>query len=287
MGDITPDTPLEGITDGHHDHREIKVLVTGYAPFHNRFPINSSWSIASTLPESLPATPTCPRIKITVPSEPIKVAYRSVMEWQEKWLKQHDYDLILHIGLAAGRKFFTMERQSFRDGYWEKPDVLGEVFSKEMTDKVWPQTLFPPVLKPTLDCSDLWLRWRNNVRGDLDVRPSDDPGNYLCGFIYYCSMARYWALGSSQERPVMFLHVPDLPTDELVAGGREVAVGLIRAMVQSRVKVGVFDPFKEEHVSAVKGVDLPVVVDKQPLRKTSDAENEPSGEDDMAWTYRR
>lgn len=279
MGDITPDTPAEG------SHREVRVLVTGYAPFHLRYPVNSSWSIASTLPEYLPATPTCPRIKLTVPSEPIKVAYSAVVDWEKQWLSIHNYDLVLHIGLAAGRKVFTMERQSMREPYWQKEDILGQVFSKEATEKTWPSSKYPGILKPTFDSHDLWLKWRDNVSDALDVRISDDPGNYLCGFIYYSSMAWYWGQ-KTKERPVMFLHVPDLPTEELVAGGREVAVGLIRAMAESRERRDMFDPLKG-NVTAARTLSDLALSTEHPLGETGKTQNAPSADHDMAWTYRR
>jgi pyrrolidone-carboxylate peptidase len=284
MGDITPDVPLEGPFGAQHDHREIKALVTGYAPFHARYPVNSSWSIASTLPEYLPATATCPRIKLIVPPEPIEVAYVAVTEWEPKWLGSDDYDLIFHIGLAAGRKFFTMERQSMREPYWEKKDVRGEVFSRERTAELWPASEFPGILKPTFDCEDVWRRWRSNVNYKLDVRPSDDPGNYLCGFIYYSSMAWYWRK-ESKERPVMFLHVPDLPTKEQVQGGREVAVGLIRAVVESRERKGSFDPLKgdvtgDEPISQSTASATQALVE---LKESSEA----AEEDDLTWSYKR
>ncbi|KIW02748.1 uncharacterized protein PV09_05820 [Verruconis gallopava] len=284
MGDIAPDgLNEESQCEPQDNNGEIKVLVTGYAPFHVRFPVNSSWSIASTLPEHLPATTTCPRIKLVVPTEPIQVAYNTVVEWEENSLASTDYDIILHIGLAAGRKFFTMERQSQREPYWEKKDVKGEVFSREMTEKLWPNMKFPMVLKPTFDCGDVWLRWRANVDKRLDVRPSDDPGNYLCGFIYYYSMAWFWAR-ASKERPVMFLHVPDLPTEELVEGGREVTIGLIRALVESREKKGVFDPLAVDESGLKSNGHF---TSPGFLQRPSSFESSCTEECDMAWTYQK
>ncbi len=105
MGDVTPNVLHEGPLDAQHGHREITVLVTGYAPFHVRYPVNASWSIVSTLPNYLPATATCPPIKLIIPSTPIEVAYTAVEEWGKKWLGSVDFDVVLHIGLAAGVSF--------------------------------------------------------------------------------------------------------------------------------------------------------------------------------------
>jgi pyroglutamyl-peptidase len=72
-----------------------------------------------------------------------------------------------------------------------------------------------------------------------DVRLSPDAGNYMCGFIYYNSIAHYYSLDPT-HLPVAFLHVPDLSSSkEKLDTGREVAVALIRALVESRRKVGI------------------------------------------------
>jgi len=104
----------------------------------------------------------------------------------------------------------------------------------------------PRILRPTFDTEDLWRRWRENVKGEkVDLRPSNDPGLFLCGFIYYLSMAWFYKQGKDVERPVIFLHVPELKTEEEVEEGRQVAIGLLRSMVASRKKLGKRDPLQE------------------------------------------
>ena len=286
MGDITPDTPPQSVLNAvANNESEIRVLVTGYGPFHIRYPVNSSWSIVSTLPDHLPATATCPRIKLIIPPEPITVSYAGVLEWEAKWMDLESYDMVLHVGLAAGRKFFTLERQSMREPYWQKEDVTGCIFSRESTELGWPAAQFPPILKPTIDVHDVYARWRNHVRDDLDVRPSDDPGNYLCGFIYYCSMAWYWKR-QAKERPVMFLHVPHLPTEQSVQGGREVAVGLIRALVESREAKGAFDPLKGDVSIAAQLPSLSKDMDEM-SKEPGTAPKEAVLDSEMEWTFKR
>ena len=109
----------------------------------------------------------------------------------------------------------------------------------------------------------------------LDVRPSDDPGNYLCGFIYYYSMAWFWRRKCS-ERPVVFMHTPDLPTEEKIEEGTHVTLGLIRALVESRKKVGYNDPLGEVDVS----VDYAMGAAEVMLRAEGD-------DSELAWTYNR
>ena len=100
-------------------------------------------------------------------------------------------------------------------------------------------------------------RWRANLKhaaasGSFipqlsDVRIHPDAGNFLCGFIYYNSLAHYYDLhGYGGERPVAFMHVPDLSGEAKVKEGWEVAVALIKALVQSRKEVGVANYEGEE-----------------------------------------
>jgi len=237
------DLPIEQVLLA--DEKEVTVLVTGYGPFLDLFPINSSWSIASTLPTYLPATSENPTsIRIVVPANPLKVAYQPVINKVPKLLASEDpsYDIILHIGLAAARNYYTLEQQSVRDGYLQK-DVDDAYFSQRDAARLFSEC--PAVLKPTFDCADVWRRWRGNVSDDVgaDIRTSDDPGSYLCGFLYYLSMSWFWKQGR-EERPVVFLHVPDLPNEIDIDQGRLVAIGLIRALVESRKKVGIHDSLK-------------------------------------------
>jgi pyrrolidone-carboxylate peptidase len=180
-----------------------------------------------------------------VPKNPLKVAYQPVINKIPKLLASENpnYDIILHIGLAAARNYYTLEQQSVRDGYLDK-DVDDAYFSKHDAARLFSEC--PAVLRPTFDCADVLKRWRGNVSDCVgaDIRSSNDPGSYLCGFLYYLSLSWFWKQGR-EERPVVFLHVPDLPNEIDIEQGRRVAIGLIRALVESRNKVGVHDPLKE------------------------------------------
>jgi len=70
-----------------------------------------------------------------------------------------------------------------------------------------------------------------NMWQDVDIRVSEDAGRYLCDFIYFSSLA--YLAQKDEERPVVFLHVPVDSDEAAVETGTEVALELIRAMVQS------------------------------------------------------
>ena len=221
--------------------------LTKLQPFLEKYPINSSWVIASTLPNRLPATSTSPSIRIIKHPEPIKTAYRTVMSLVPKLLQRSDPkpDIILHLGLAVDRHYYSLERESPREPYTRKRDLDGHVCSSEENKAMWGTC--PNVLKPTFNCDDVWRRWQQHVQlvEGAETKQSDDPGNFMCAFIYYASMAWFWKRGA-EERPVMFLHVPDCPTEEEVEVGREVTAGLVKALVESRETLGIFDPLKKE-----------------------------------------
>jgi len=157
------------------------------------------------------------------------------------WLSKPD--LILHIGLAPGRKFFTLEKQAMCGPYSGLKDVDGQVLPDVDAEKLFGPDC-PKSLNPTIDCEDVWKRWGMEVKDrSADLRTGTDTsvGLYLCGFIYFLSLNWFW-MRKAAERPVLFLHVPDLPTQRHLDQGLEVGIGLIRAMVASRKEKGIYDP---------------------------------------------
>lgn len=161
-------------------------------------------------------------------------------------------DIVLHIGLAASRTFYAVEDGAHARGYGVTADVDGEVWGDEVAEEG------DGVLGTGFDTGDVVGRWRahfassstatsqgvkqvHGVNVTPDLRANPDAGNFLCGFIYYNSLARYHELnGEHGERPVVFLHVPDLTaSQEKLDEGRAVAIALIKALVESRREVGV------------------------------------------------
>lgn len=78
-------------------------------------------------------------------------------------------------------------------------------------------------------------KWYGNdikgTKGDKLVI-SEDPGRYLCDFIYYSSLAELYK--RKMERKVVFLHVPcELGKDgEYVRIGQELVLGLVRSVAE-------------------------------------------------------
>jgi len=145
--------------------------------------------------------------------------------------KRPKIDYMLHIGMAAGRNFYSVEKCGHRDGY-AIPDVDGKLCEdkKRSEGKKWVWEGCPEKIVTDVDIDDVWRRWRCELP-DVDIRPSDDAGRYLCDFIYYSSLAQLWKRG--EERRVAFLHVPVDSDEEAISRGKEVTIELIRALVVS------------------------------------------------------
>ena len=173
---------------------------------------------------------------------------------------------MLHIGLATERDYFAIEQSADRDDYHQNLDVDRKVFTKAETKKSWGTTKSGAErLSTTLDLDDVMERWRKGLglsttensgggekeerggegkkkkkkqkRGaadmavDVDVRLSDGVGNYVCGFIYYATLAGLARQRDDSQRRAVFLHVPPLETEVDVEKGVKVVLALIEALV--------------------------------------------------------
>lgn len=134
-------------------------------PFLDRFPKNSSWEIASILPALIPASSGNPTpIHIHVHHEPIRVAYKNVVDIVPKLLTTTPKpDVVLHIGLAASRRFFAIEQGAHSRGYGKTNDVDGELFPDSEAEKVFPDSQYPSVLHTGFDTEDVVSRWRTSL----------------------------------------------------------------------------------------------------------------------------
>jgi hypothetical protein len=85
---------------------------------------------------------------------------------------------MIHIGMATGRKYYSVERRGHRDEYLMR-DVDGELLKDaerrklEGPDWIW-DGLSKEILS-SVDVDDVWRRWRRALPG-LDVRVSEDAG---------------------------------------------------------------------------------------------------------------
>lgn len=226
MGSLAPAVGLETSDE------EINVLVTGFGPFGENT-TNPAFQIARSLPTEQNVRGLPPIIIHSHP-KPINVSYAHVRETIPELLFPKDglkpkYNIVLNIGLAPGRNFYTLETLAHRDGY-NKKDVDGKTLEG---DTFWRKEYkAPETLHTTFDTGNVWRRWKSGLMKE-DLRPSNNAGHYLCDFTYYACMVEYWRREPKGQRPCMFLHVPSGLEKDDIERGREVALGLIAALVGS------------------------------------------------------
>ncbi|KAL1610105.1 hypothetical protein SLS60_001770 [Paraconiothyrium brasiliense] len=235
----------------------VKVLVTGFGPFLD-ISANPSWSIASSLPTNLSSTNGTP-IQLVVPNTPVPAAYHKLLTQSSTLIAEHSPHIVLHMGLAFDRDYFAIEQSALREGYHEIPDVDRKVITRVENKKLFGKE--PASLGTSLDlytAVDAWqtacarLRLPTNGEGvmqgkiggkgkqqrkqqgkqqgkKVDVRLSDDVGTYVCGLIYYSSLAEMQKRVGMRD--VVFLHIPPLNGEEEVGVGVEVTKELVVALV--------------------------------------------------------
>ncbi|KAJ3565134.1 hypothetical protein NP233_g7828 [Leucocoprinus birnbaumii] len=228
------------------DPNELTVLVTGFGPFREQYPVNPSWEIAKGLPAYLPALrakdPSArqaveiPPVRILVPREPIRVNYKVVRDIVPTFWDTYQgrkADIVIHIGMASPLPIYQIERRGHRTGY-KSIDVDGEILEDEqegMRGEDWIWYGLPDEIETELDLNDVLERWKGHSSKDVNLLISEDAGHYLCDFIYYSSLATLFKQG--RPRKVVFFHVPAYASEDDVARGRELALNLIRSIVES------------------------------------------------------
>jgi pyroglutamyl-peptidase len=198
------------------------------------------------LPVSLPPSRQCHiPIRILKYANAIPVSYEVVRGLIPTILKsiEDEIDVILHIGMAAGRRSYDLECCAGRRGYTTTEDTDGHVmrdalFSRDFSDCA-------ETLVTTMDCDEILREWRNEVQTldsphrHVNMQKSEEAGGYLCEYILYNSLAWYARRDHTRasdgvcNRPVLFLHVPAEDGAPDLKTGRVITLALLRAISQS------------------------------------------------------
>lgn len=241
MGDL-PANKRPSVTD-----KELTVLVTGFGPFQDKFPVNPSFEITKSLPQLLPTSAgDDTRTNVIAYGTPIRVCYDTVRDLVPKLHESYldTVDLVLHIGMASGRDYYTLEQIGHRDGYHKNKDLDGKTPAEN--DGLLRFADCPVEMSSSLNCREVLRKWRSRIEAlpanspayGADCRPSNDAGNYLCDYLYFNSLAWYGRRsgcmddGAAADRPVLFLHVPAEADEQTLAKGNIVTLALIEAMVE-------------------------------------------------------
>lgn len=166
-------------------------------------------------------------------------------------------DLILHIGMANGWNHVTVEQGAYRqdmssswwgdlaeEGYYLKVDDAGQTV-KDLKSMPW--TNVPMGLRTALNAEKIaqMAMLSQTMAGfghelpingtsvreltKVPIKMHDEAGPYLCGFIYYESMATCFV--NNRRANVLFCHVPGETDEESLRRGRDAVVAIIGAAV--------------------------------------------------------
>ncbi|KAG8746941.1 hypothetical protein FRC10_003112 [Ceratobasidium sp. 414] len=191
-------------------------------PFRN-IPTNPSWLAVSQLnnqtltftpPPDPPAHPHAPRPRPRIPVEThisaleIPVTYDAVLSTIPPLHASKQYDVMLHVGVGLPGGL-QIERQAHKTGY-NSTDADGKMcdriddgpHAKRGFGKGFEN--FGEEIQTSVDVDGVVAHLRS--LGLQSTDPSDDPGRYLCDFIYFCSLA--CAQNEGGHVKVLFMHVP-------------------------------------------------------------------------------
>jgi pyroglutamyl-peptidase len=136
--------------------------------------VNPAWEIARGLPpfirhpkldstSDVSSIASNPPIRLLLHPEQVKVSYTTVRELVPKLWDGRKIDYAVHIGMATGRKYYSVERRAHRDGYAMKDvdeQFLGDAERKKEEGDKWIWHGLPEEFLTSADIDDVWKRWR-------------------------------------------------------------------------------------------------------------------------------
>ncbi len=167
-----------------------KLLITGFGPFGDHA-VNPAWSAVEALPETVGNYELC---KLNIPTVYGDAAAR-VLETAARLRP----DVILSIGLAAGREAVTPERIAVNIRDARLPDNVGRLCSGERIAEDGPAAYFATV---PVEAMAQVIRDRG-----IPAAVSNTAGTYVCNDVLYTLLHRLSGTGIR----VGFIHVPNTP----------------------------------------------------------------------------
>lgn len=199
-----------------------KVIVTGFEPF-GEHTVNSSWVAVQEL-ERLGLGE---EIDLHVCEVPVE--YQAVQNLLPSMWKEHQPQLVVHVGVSGLAKKVTLEQCGHNKGYKRLDNCNFCPASSCCMESG------PDCISSVLDMETVCKRVRESGI-DVAVTVSKDAGRYLCDYTYYTSL--YLGQGRSA-----FIHVPPLgkPYSSQDLGRA------LQAIVQEMMKLPELKNTEEDH----------------------------------------
>ncbi|OQR67670.1 pyroglutamyl-peptidase 1-like [Tropilaelaps mercedesae] len=171
------------------------VLITGYGLFRD-FSTNSSKEVVEQLGK-------VGIENIDLRTEILPVEYNQVKRRSQELFEKHQPILTVHCGMHSKAHAVVLEQKARNSGY-DAADVQGQL----PENNCCMSCASPEFLTTSLDLEAIAAQIGKGI--SMPVYISRDAGNYLCEFIYYCSLSRC--------RRTLFVHFPHLSSEFTLEG---------------------------------------------------------------------
>lgn len=163
----------------------MKIAITGFGPFgHDTY--NPTESVLKALHAA------DPELRVQV----FPVSVDSVDQQLAPFLKAHQPEVVISLGLAGGRTALAAEMIALNRMDFGIPDVSGAQWRNQ---PITPEG--PTALSSLLDVETICALWREH---EIPGYVSYSAGTYLCNYLYYRVLQ--WCQTSSAR--ATFIHVP-------------------------------------------------------------------------------
>ena len=125
--------------------------------------------------------------------------------------------VVIHLGVAGGRKQYSLETCAYNEASFSIPDNRGEQFQQtcivegKKLGHVNKSCLPLPKVKHAMT-----ILKKSELMYPIGL--STDPGRYLCNYIYYASSH----CCEGMEVPVAFIHTPTIPVEDIGTGADDI-----------------------------------------------------------------
>lgn len=151
------------------------LLITGFTPF-NGMALNPSYEAVKALPNNIN--------DILLYKKEINTSFETSWEELDSYIQEIKPDIIINVGVAAGRENVNIEKQAFNERF-----IAGQSIKILLEG--------PSFLETTLDYNNI----TNHVKA---CELSLSAGRYVCNYLMYQTL--YHTLNTSIK--VGFIHVP-------------------------------------------------------------------------------
>ena len=149
-----------------------------------------------------------------------EVSTNAVSELHSKY---KDYDIYIHLGVNVRGEKLQIERYAYNNMTFRVKDESGKQYDKELiqTDQEFDKQCATEFNMVTLH--DEFV----TKKPDVPVYISDDPGRFLCNYIYYTSL--------QYTNKALFIHIPPFDDNEMWCESNQIDnIKLILTIILSR-----------------------------------------------------